>query len=67
MVRLMESALPSPPVTRSLLELLSVDNVTKSNAMEQFVSTPMKFAPENTSDYMRAFTVQETLKNYLGR
>jgi NADH dehydrogenase len=65
-VTLMER-LPAPPVTRSLLELLAVDNVTASNAMRRFVTDPRRFVPENTASYMRAFRAADTLRRYLGR
>lgn len=64
-VRVMENLLPSPPVTSSLLELLSVDNVTKSNAIDRFVSDPKRFIPEFTADYMKKFTVSGTIRTYL--
>jgi uncharacterized protein YbjT (DUF2867 family) len=66
-VTLMEHLLPAPPVTRSLLELLAVDNVTASNAVRRFVAEPRRFSPEHTASYMRAFRVRETLRAYLGR
>lgn len=66
-VTLMETLLPAPPVTRSLLELLAVDNVTTSNAIGRFVSEPRRFAPEHMASYMRAFRIGETLRAYLGR
>ena len=62
-VRLIEKTLPSPPVTRSLLELLSVDNVTKSNSIGNFISDPKQFIPENTAGYMQHFTVSGTIKS----
>jgi NADH dehydrogenase len=66
-VTLMELLLPAPPVTRSLLELLAVDNVTTSNAVRRFVPEPRRFLPEHTASYMRAFRVGETLRKYLSR
>lgn len=63
----MEALLPNPPVTRSLLELLAVSNVTRNNALERFVSEPRPFTPENTAAYMRSFTVRETLAKFFGR
>lgn len=59
--------MPSPPVTRSLLELLSVSNVTTKNAMQQFVPQPRDFTAENAAEYMRQFQVRQTLAQFFGR
>lgn len=66
-VALMETLLPAPPVTRSLLELLAVSNVTTHNAIDRFVDQPRAFTPEHTQAYMRAFKVSDTLKQFFGR
>lgn len=66
-VAVLEALLPNPPVTRSLLELLKVSNVTKQNALVQFVAEPKAFTPENTASYMRQFTVSQTLKQFFNR
>jgi uncharacterized protein YbjT (DUF2867 family) len=66
-VALMETLLPSPPVTRNLLELLAVNNVTIQNALPNFVSNPRPFTPENIASYMLSFRVKDTLSQYLGR
>ncbi len=66
-VGLMEKALPNPPVTQSLLELLQVDNVTSENAINRFVKNPKAFTPEAIKDYMQEFKVRDTLSQYLGR
>jgi uncharacterized protein YbjT (DUF2867 family) len=66
-VAVMEFALPSPPVTRSLLELLQVSNVPNENAIDEFVSDPRAFTPENIAHYMRTFKVAETLKGFFQR
>jgi uncharacterized protein YbjT (DUF2867 family) len=66
-VALMESLLPNPPVTRSLLELLAVSNVTQKNAIERFVQEPRPFTVENIAPYMREFRVGETLRQFMGR
>jgi uncharacterized protein YbjT (DUF2867 family) len=66
-VALMEALLPAPPVTRSLLELLAVSNVTTKNEINRFVSAPRPFTPENTQEYMRTFKVSDTLKQFFGR
>jgi NADH dehydrogenase len=66
-VTLMERALPSPPVTHSLLELLAVSNVPKDNAVGRFVDDPRPFTPENTAPYMREFKLRETLAQFTRR
>lgn len=66
-VSLMETLLPQPPVTRSLLELLAVSNVTEDNAIQRFVPDPRPFTPVNIAPYMRQFKVRDTLAQYLGR
>jgi NADH dehydrogenase len=66
-VTAMELLLPAPPVTRSLLDLLAVDNVTTSNATRRFVPEPQRFLPEHTASYMRTFHIRETVRRYLGR
>lgn len=66
-VSIMESLLPAPPVTRSLLELLQVANVPTRNAITQFVPNPRPFTAENAAVYMRQFTVRETISQFLGR
>jgi uncharacterized protein YbjT (DUF2867 family) len=67
LVTLMERALPSPPVTRSLLELLAVSNVAEDNAIGRFVSEPRPFTPENTAPYMQKFKLRETLALFTRR
>ena len=49
------SLLPAPPVTSSLLDLLAVDNTTRSNAIGRFVAQPNPFTAENAASYMRQF------------
>jgi NADH dehydrogenase len=66
-VGLMEAALPNPPVTRSLLELLAVSNVTTQNAIHDFISEPRPFTPENIAPYMRKFRVRQTLAQFTGK
>jgi uncharacterized protein YbjT (DUF2867 family) len=66
-VRMMEALLPSPPVTRSLLELLAVSNVTTQNALSEFVSDPRSFTSENISPYMQTFRIKKTLSQYFGK
>lgn len=66
-VGIMEALLPAPPVTRSLLELLQVSNVTTQNDIYQFVPEPRPFTAENAAPYMRQFRVSETLARFLGK
>jgi uncharacterized protein YbjT (DUF2867 family) len=66
-VAILETLLPNPPVTRSLLELLAVSNVTENNAIERFVKEPRPFTVENIAPYMREFRVGETLKQFMGK
>jgi uncharacterized protein YbjT (DUF2867 family) len=66
-VRVMEAVLPNPPVTSSLLELLAVSNVTSKNALGRFVAEPRAFTAEAASEYMREFTVRQTLRKFLER
>jgi uncharacterized protein YbjT (DUF2867 family) len=66
-VTLMEFLLPAPPVSRSLLELLAVANVTSSNAIQRFVPEPRPFTAENTASYMRQFRLGQTVAQFLGR
>jgi NADH dehydrogenase len=66
-VRAMEALLPNPPVTSSLLELLAVSNVTTNNALPRFVGQPSPFTAQAAAEYMRTFTVRDTLRQYLGR
>jgi uncharacterized protein YbjT (DUF2867 family) len=66
-VTLMEALLPAPPVTRSLLELLAVSNVTRANAIQQFVPDPRPFTAENAAPYMRQFRAGQTLAQFLGK
>ena len=66
-VALMELILPNPPVTRSLLELLQVSNVTSENSLSRFVRSPRRFTVEHIAPYMRQFEVADTIRQYLGR
>ncbi len=66
-VSLMEAVLPNPPVTRSLLELLAVKNVTDKNALYEFVKQPRPFTAANIAPYMRTFSARQTLNQFLGR
>jgi NADH dehydrogenase len=66
-VTLMEKLLPAPPVTRSLLELLAVPNVTTTNATYEFVPEPQPFTVEKIAPYMRQFRARETLAKIMGK
>jgi uncharacterized protein YbjT (DUF2867 family) len=66
-VAMMEKLLPNPPVTRSLLELLAVDNVPKQNEIHRFVDDPLPFTPDNTAAYMRQFRLSQTLAQFFGK
>lgn len=66
-VTLMEKLLPAPPVTRSLLELLAVPNVTTENAIYRFVADPRPFTVENIAPYMKQFSARQTLAQFFGR
>jgi NADH dehydrogenase len=66
-VVLMETLLPSPPVTRSLLELLAVSNVTTDNAIYRFVPDPRPFTAENAAPYMQEFSAVQTLAQFFGK
>ena len=66
-VALMETLLPAPPVTRSLLELLAVSNVTEDNAIGRFIENPRPFTVENIRPYMQEFKVGGTLRQFFGR
>ena len=63
-VSIMEAILPVPPVTRSLLELLAIENVAKSNVLMKFVPAPRAFTAENALTYMRMFRVGDTLNQF---
>lgn len=63
-VTLMEKILPNPPVTRNLLELLAVSNVTSNNAITKFVENPRPFTAQNTASYMRQFNARQTLSQF---
>lgn len=65
-VQLMEVALPNPPVTTSLLQLLAVDNTTLDNAAETvFELDLVAFKPANLA-YMRDVTAGDAIKSLLG-
>lgn len=63
----MQTLLPAPPVTTSLLELLAVDNVCRTNDLPRFVKAASPFTSENAAPYMRQFTAMGTVRGLLGR
>jgi NADH dehydrogenase len=65
-VALMDTLLPSPPVTRSLLEQLAVDNVTRENSISRFVEHPRPFTSDAIADYVGKFSPGQTIRQYLG-
>ncbi len=66
LVKLMEVALPNPPVTTSLLEMLDEENtVPRNDLIERFHIAPRPFLPEYLG-YMRAFTTTGTLRRLFG-
>ena len=66
-VATMEVLLPAPPVTRSLLEMLAVPNVTKTNSLARFVAEPRPFTSANIANYVTQFRARDTLQQFLGR
>ena len=66
-VSLMEALVPSPPVTKSLLELLAVPNVTKNNELSRFVENPRPFTAQNIAPYMKDFKLRQTLAQFTSR
>lgn len=66
-VVLMQSVLPNPPVSTTLLDLLAVPNIVSENALiTKFGIEPKPFVPENLG-YMRAFSIGTTLGKFFGR
>ncbi|MGH2627963.1 MAG: complex I NDUFA9 subunit family protein [Anaerolineales bacterium] len=63
----MQTFLPSPPVTTSLLELLAVDNVCATNDLPRFVKTPSPFTASGAAPYMRQFSAAGTIRALFGR
>ncbi len=66
-VSMIELIIPSPPVTRSLLELLAVDNTTQTNSITKFVAEPRPFTADNISSYMKKFNIRQTIRQFLGK
>jgi hypothetical protein len=51
-------------VTRSLLELLAVRNITTFNSIHRYVPYPRPFTAENAAPYMRRFRLRDTLRQF---
>lgn len=67
LVALMQTVLPNPPVSTTLLDLLADRNVVNDNALvSKFEIEPKPFTPENLA-YMRNFRVGTTLGKFFGR
>lgn len=61
----MQIVFPNPPVTASLLDLLTVENTTTDRALEElFDVQPTPFVPQNLR-YMREFSAGEALRRFL--
>jgi uncharacterized protein YbjT (DUF2867 family) len=66
-VALAQRLLPNPPVTPSLLDLLSLDNTVASNALtEYFKVVPIPFAADELQ-YLRRITVRNALRSLFER
>jgi NADH dehydrogenase len=67
LVALAQRLLPNPPVTPSLLDLLSLDNTVANNALtEQFKVIPIPFAADELQ-YLRRITVRNALRSLFER
>jgi NADH dehydrogenase len=63
----MQTFLPAPPVSTTLLELLAVPNIVQDNALiSKFGIQPRAFSPENLT-YMKDFNIGTTLGKFFGR
>jgi uncharacterized protein YbjT (DUF2867 family) len=66
-VALAQRLLPNPPVTASLLDLLSLDNTVANNALtEYFKVVPIPFAADELQ-YLRRITVRNALRSLFER
>lgn len=66
LVRLMQIALPNPPVTTTLLDMLKVDNTVAHNALPDAGIEPRPFTPDNLR-YMQQFTALGSLRRLFGQ
>jgi len=63
LIALAQRLLPNPPVTPSLLDLLSLDNTVTNNALtEHFKVVPIPFAADELQ-YLRRITVRNALRS----
>jgi NADH dehydrogenase len=63
LIALAQRLLPNPPVTPSLLDLLSLDNTVTNNALtEHFKIVPIPFAADELQ-YLRRITVRNALRS----
>jgi uncharacterized protein YbjT (DUF2867 family) len=66
-IALAQRLLPNPPVTPSLLDLLSLDNTVPNNALtEHFNVVPIPFAADELQ-YLRRITVRNALRSLFER
>lgn len=65
-VAVLQRALPNPPVTSSLLDLLAVDNTVGKNAIEDLGITPVRFDPASLA-YLKRITRREALASLFRR
>jgi len=66
-IALAQRLLPNPPVTPSLLDLLSLDNTVPNNALtEHFKVVPIPFAADELQ-YLRRITVRNALRSLFER
>lgn len=66
-IALAQRLLPNPPVTSSLLDLLSLDNTVANNALtEHFKVVPIPFAADELQ-YLRRITVRNALRSLFER
>lgn len=67
LVSVAQRALPHPPVTTGLLDLLAVDNTVPENALSSaFGIAPTPFAPEELH-YLRGITRAAAIRSFFGR
>jgi len=67
LIALAQRLLPNPPVTPSLLDLLSLDNTVANNALtEVFKVVPIPFAADELQ-YLRRITVRSALRSLFER
>jgi uncharacterized protein YbjT (DUF2867 family) len=67
LIALAQRLLPNPPVTPSLLDLLSLDNTVANNALtEHFNVVPIPFAADELQ-YLRRITVRNALRSLFER